>query len=276
MTRWIGKRSRTVSLQRLRFRDIAGVDGVRERQAFGGLHDAEDGLAGDAAALLVHAEGADIVLDRTFAVDAHGGQVVEDHRKVLIDQRADLLREFRLDPLGMVHQRVHRAQKMLVGHGLGHRRHRHGLQPAQAAELARGVAEAVERHRADEGLHVGSATPRPQGPAERAVETEVLPKRMQGEDVTITARAFPGDLGLRGPGPPGNPAKASDEGVELAVLHSVDAPEVGDDAQPGLPGLVAERLDDLQIAAPAALGDACEHGMQDAAQKASLQSILGV
>ncbi len=49
---------------------------------------------------------------------------------------------------------------------------------------------------------------------------------MQGEDVAITARAFPGDLGLRGPGPPGNPAKASDEGVELALLHPVDGPRL--------------------------------------------------
>ncbi len=88
---------------------------------------------------------------------------------------------------------------------------------------------------------------------------------MQGEDVAVTARAFPGDLGLRRLGSSRGPAEAPDQGVELAVLHSVDAPEIGDDAQPGLPRLVAEGLDDLQIAAPAALGDACEHGMQSAA-----------
>ncbi len=96
---------------------------------------------------------------------------------------------------------------------------------------------------------------------------------MQGEDVPVAARAFPGDLGLRRLVPPGNPAEAPDQGVELAVLHSVDAPEIGDDAQPGLSGIVAEGLDDLQIATPAALGDACEHGMQNTAQEASLQCI---
>ena len=102
-----------------------------------------------------------------------------------------------------------------------------------------------------------------------------LPKRMQGEDVTVAARAFPGDLGLRRLVPPGNPAEAPDQGVELALLHSVDAPEVGDDAQPGLSGIVAEGLDDLQIATPAALGDACKHGMQDASDAPASQCMLG-
>ena len=251
------------------------MDRVHERQAFGGLHHAENELAGDAAHILVHAEGAQVVRDLSLAVDAHGGQVVEDHGKVLIDQRADLSGQLDFHPLGAIHQRIHRAKQMLVGDGLGHGWHRHGLQPAQAAQLARRVAQAVEHHGAYEGLHIGSATPRPQGPAKRAIETEVLPKRMQGEDVTVAARAFPGDLGLRRLVPPGNPAEAPDQGVELALLHSVDAPEVGDDAQPGLSGIVAEGLDDLQIATPAALGDACKHGMQDASDAPASQCMLG-
>ncbi len=144
-----------------------------------------------------------------------------DHGKDLIDQRADLSGQLEFHPLGAIHQRIHRAKQMLVGDGLGHCRHRHGLQPAQAARLARGVAQPVEHHGADEGLPIGSATPRPQGPAKRAVETEVLPERMPGEDVPITARALPGDLGLRRLVPPCNPAEAPDQGVELAVLHSV-------------------------------------------------------
>jgi len=47
-------------------------------------------------------------------------------------QGAELLGELHLNPVSMIHQRIHGAQKMLVGHRLGHGRHGHGGQPAQA------------------------------------------------------------------------------------------------------------------------------------------------
>jgi len=87
------------------------------RQTLGGLHHAKDELPGDAADLLVHAEGADVIVDRALSVDTHGGEVVEDDGQVAVDQRSDLFGQFDLDPLDMVHQRVHGAQEMLVGHG---------------------------------------------------------------------------------------------------------------------------------------------------------------
>ena len=59
-----------------------------------------------------------------------------------------------LDGLGVIHQRIHGAQKVLMGDGLGHGRHRNGVQPAQAAEFARGVAQAVEHHGPDQRLGV--------------------------------------------------------------------------------------------------------------------------
>ncbi|CUH39453.1 hypothetical protein JSE7799_02180 [Jannaschia seosinensis] len=57
----------------------------------------------------------------------------------------------------------------------------------------------------------------------------------------------------------------------MAVLHAINTPEIGDDAQPGLAGLVPIGLDDLQVAASAALGGAHKHGMQDAVPDATPQ-----
>jgi hypothetical protein len=67
----------------------AGVDGVHQRQAIAGLHQAEHELARNAPGLLVDAVGANVVLEFGITVDAHGGQVVEDDREFLVDQRTD-------------------------------------------------------------------------------------------------------------------------------------------------------------------------------------------
>ena len=49
------------------------------RHAVRSLDHARQELPGDAAGFLVHAEGTEIVVHRTLPVDAHGGQIVEDH-----------------------------------------------------------------------------------------------------------------------------------------------------------------------------------------------------
>ena len=100
------------------------------RQAVGRLHHPEHELPRDAAALLVHAKGAEVVLDRGLAVDAHGCQIVEHHGQIVIDQRPDLAGQGGLHGRAMVHERVHRPQQVLVGHALGHRRHRDRVEPA--------------------------------------------------------------------------------------------------------------------------------------------------
>ena len=232
---------------------------MHERQAVRGLHDAEDELARDAADVLVHAEGAQIVVDLALAVDAHGGQVVEHRREILIDQRPDLPGQFRLEPVGVIHQCVHGAQEMLVGHALGHGRHGHGLQPARAAQLRVRRAETVEDHRPDEGLDVQLALSGPQSAAEGAIEAEVFPQLVQRENVSIgSCRRMsdpePGRLVASG-----GAAEPPDQGVEVTVLHAVDAPEIGDHPVAGLASLVAVGLDDLEIAPPTALVDAHEH-----------------
>ncbi|OIQ69090.1 hypothetical protein GALL_493100 [mine drainage metagenome] len=247
------------SLQRLRFGHVAGMDGVHERQALGGLHHAEDELAGDTTGFLVHAERADILADLTFAVDAHGGQIVEDHREVMVNQRADLRGQFHLDPLGMVHQRIHGAQEVLMRDGLGHGGHRDGLEPAQAAQLACGIAQSVEHHRPDEGLDIELALARPQGAPERAIETEVFPQFMENKDVTEALRRVVGDRQSRRLIAACHLAEAADQGVKMTVFHAVDATKIGDDAAARLAGLVAEGLDNLQISPPATLCDPNEH-----------------
>lgn len=65
------------------------------------------------------------------------------------------------------------------------------------------------------------------------------------------------------------------EGKLVVDDPQIGAPDkavrVGDHAQPRLPGLVAEGFDDLQVAAPAALGDARENVIQDGASGSFLQ-----
>lgn len=234
------------------------MDGVHERKAVGGLHDAEHELPGNAAHLLVHAKSTDVILDGALAVDPHGGQIVEHHREVPIHQRPDLSRQLDLDPIGMVHQRVHGPQQMLMGHDLGHGRHGHGLQPAQAAEFAGGVAQPVEHHGAHECLDIEPALAGAQGAPEGTVEAKLRPQRMQREHIPESPGRRMGDLELCRLIAPGRTTEPPDQRVEIAVFHAIDAPEIGDDPVPRFASLVAVGLDHLQIAPPTAFVDAHE------------------
>ena len=119
----------------------------------------------------------------------------------------------------------------------------------------------VEHHGAHESLRIDPALARAQGPAERAVKAEILPKLMQGEDIAKGSRRLVGDPGLGYLLATRRSAEPPDEGIEMAILHPIDAPEIGDDAQPGFAGLIAIGLHDRQVAASAALGGAHKHGM---------------
>ena len=107
------RNDRHPGLQRLRPGDIARMDGAHARQSLGGLLHAEHDLPGDAAALRVHPAGAEVVLDHALGVDAHAGQVVEHQRQIPVEQGPDLPCQRAVDPLGVVHRRVHGAQGML-------------------------------------------------------------------------------------------------------------------------------------------------------------------
>ena len=78
----------------------------------------------------------------------------------MIDEGADLAGKFDPHHLRMIHQRIHRAQQMLMGHAPGHRWQGHRLQPAQAPQLAVRGAEAAEHHGANQRLGIDFAPAR--------------------------------------------------------------------------------------------------------------------
>ena len=177
--------ARQHGLKGLRLRDIAGMDGMHQGQTLGCLHDAHDELAGDAAGLFVHPVGADVVIDLSLAMDAYRRQIIEDNGEVTIHQRPDLLGKFALHPIGMVDQRVHGAQEMVVFHRLRHGRHRDRFQPAQHAKLTVRRAKPVEYHRPHEGFDIDLPLARAQRPSQGTVGAKVLADLVQSKDVAI-------------------------------------------------------------------------------------------
>ena len=108
-------------------------------------------------------------------MDAHGGQVVEDNRQIAIDQGPDLTGQLSLYAINIVHQGVHGAQEMVMldlGRHLGHG---HGVEPAQAPQLAGRVAQAVEDHRPHQRLDIQLALAGSKSAAEGAVKAEIPP-----------------------------------------------------------------------------------------------------
>ena len=82
---------------------------------------------------------------------------------------------------------------------------------------------------------------------------------MQGEDVAVGPGRRVADLDPGRHLAPRRTAKPPDQGIELAAILVVEAPEIGQDAMPRLAGLVAIGLDDLQVTPPSAPVDAHEH-----------------
>ena len=238
---------------------VARMHGMHEGQSLGSLHDAEHELAGDAACFLVHAIGADVVIDLAFAMDAHGGQVVEDDRQITVDQGTDLFGQLGLDAINIVHQRIHGAQEVVMLDLGGHLGHGHSVQPAQAAEFAGRVAQTVEDHRPHEGICLDLAPPRPHGAAKSAVEAKIFPQLVQGKDVAIRLGAFDLDGKRRILAPPDGPVQPVDQGIELGGVQIFKSAEIGDDPMADLALVVAIALDQLQILAPAGSRDLRVH-----------------
>ena len=82
---------------------------------------------------------------------------------------------------------------------------------------------------------------------------------MQGEDIAEGPHRLMGDFDPGGLLAPCRTAEPPDQGVELAAVLVIEAPEVGHDAMPRPARLVAVGLDDLQVAPSPALVDAHEH-----------------
>jgi hypothetical protein len=100
-------------LQRWRIGRVAVEDLVVDGHTVGRLHHTEHELAGNDASL-GHAEVPHIAVLLAQAFGANGGEVVEDHREVFVDQRAQQLCHGVVDRILVVHQCIHAAQQLLV------------------------------------------------------------------------------------------------------------------------------------------------------------------
>jgi len=116
---------------------------VGDGQAFGGLHQRQHELPRHQARL-AHAVGANVVSHHRIPCDFDGGEVVEHHRQVFVDQGTHQGGQAGAERIAVFVDHVHSAQQMLVlRRTLGKTEvqwQRHRLQPAQHAELAAGVA----------------------------------------------------------------------------------------------------------------------------------------
>ena len=233
--------------ERGRLGGVAGEDLVVDRQALGGLHHAEHELPGDEP-LLRHAVPANVTRLLAQAFDADGGEVVEDHRQIVIDQRAQQAGHAVVDRLLVVHQRVHAAQQLLMRQlGRLDAGQADRLQPAQHAELGVGVAQAVEDHHAQGVLDgVGEAGAAEDGA--QAIEAEFAPQLVECPDVAEREGGFEADLGRGGvvEGSALGAKQPPEQGVDLAA-GLVDATQRRQGALAGAALLITEGLDELGV-----------------------------
>ena len=96
---------------------------------------------------------------------------------------------------------------------------------------------------------------------------------MKGEDIPKPSGILIGDLELAGFGASCSATETSDQSIKLAVLHRIDAPEVGHNANARLAFVVAIRLHDLKVASATIARDAREHGLFDSMQNAFIPDL---
>ena len=180
-------------LERGCLRRVAGEDLVVDRHAVGGLHHAEHELPGDQP-LLGHAVSTNVTLQLAQAFGADGGEVVEDDRQIVVDQRAQQTGHAVVHRILVIHQCVHAAQQLLVGQlgrvGAGHA---DGLQPAQHAELGVGVAQAVQDHHA-QSVFDGIGEPRAPKDSTQGIEAQFPPELIERPDIAQREGRLEADL----------------------------------------------------------------------------------
>ncbi|OIQ70110.1 hypothetical protein GALL_482830 [mine drainage metagenome] len=232
---------------------------MRQRQSLGRLHHAEHELATHPP-VLGQAELAQVAGQLGLALHADGGHVVEHHRQILVDQRAQQPGQRRLDAVLVFDQRIHRPQQVLMRHLLGRKaRQRHRLQPAQHAELGRRVAQAVEHHHPQQPLGVERAMGIAQYAAERLVPAQLVPQRVQHPGVAHRQRrgkAHRRRLRLLAVD---DAVQAANQGIGPAGAYLLQAAKGGDDALAGNPLVVAVGLHELDVAARSGAGELDEH-----------------
>ena len=161
---------------------IAVKDLVVDRHALSRLYHTEHELAGDDP-FLGHAEVAHVAVLLGVALGADGSEVVEHHREVFVDERAQQLGHAVVNGILVIYQRIHAAQQVLVSE-LVHlnARHAHGLQPTQHAQFGLGITQPIEDHHANCVLdRRGEALATKDGA--QAIESELMPKSIQCPDI---------------------------------------------------------------------------------------------
>ena len=214
-------------LQRARLGHVTRVHGVHERQAVGRLHQTEHELAGNARGLLVHAVGPQVVFEQRLAVDAHRGEVVKHHGEFLVNQRTDVFAELLVDRVGVIADRIHGAQQVIVAHRRRHARYRHRVEPAQHAELGVGVTQPVKHHGAHERFGIERSARGAQHPTKNLTESEIAPELVKGIDVAIGQRAVVLDRMGRVGAAPESAVQAIDEWVEVPGFELIETPVTG-------------------------------------------------
>lgn len=156
-------------------------------------------------------------------------QIVEHHRQLLIEHRAQLLSDARFDRFGPIHQRIHGAQQLVMSnrYRFRHARNRHRLEPLETAQLRVRRAQAVEHHRAHQCRGIEAAARRAQRAADRLPKAEPLPQLVQRINVAESSCALVLDGARRILGATQRPVEAVDQGIEVLRLELIKTAEVG-------------------------------------------------
>ena len=246
-------------LQRRCLGRVAIKDLVIDRHAVLRLHHAQHELARNDP-FLGHPEAAHVALLLAQALGADGGQVIEHHREILIDERAQQSGNTVIHSRLVIHERIHAAQQLLVREpGRIDTGHAHRVQPAQHAEFGVGITQPVEDHHADGVLYrIGEAGPAKDGG--KPIETQLVPQGIEGPDIPQRKRGLKSHLGriaITRHSPLGTQQTAQ-QGVKLPAAL-VDASEGGYRALAGLALFIAKGLHQPRIAVTAGGGDFDEH-----------------
>jgi hypothetical protein len=236
---------------------------VRDGQAFGGLHHAEHELP-DNAPVLGLAEGAHVTGQLGVAFHAHGGEVVEDNRQLLVDERAQQRGQTLQHRFGPISQRVHGAQQPLVGDtGGSYSRKTRPFEAAHDAELGGRIVQAVEDHHAEQPLAAEGRSAGTQHAAEGLPKAQPMPQRREQPRVAhaqggVEANGRQVDaLGNRGAA---DAHEAANERIGAAGAHMLEAAEGGNDALARCTPVITEGFYDLHVGAAVSACDANEHG----------------
>jgi len=235
---------------------------VVDRQAIGRLHHAQQELPGNDT-FLGHAELAHVIALLAQPLDPDGRQVIEHHRQLLVDERAQQLRHAIVHAGLVIHQRVHAAQQVLVGDRPGiDIGHRHCLQPAQRTELGIGITKPVEHHHADGLFHRGGVA-RTAEHRVQPIKAQLVPELVQHPDIAQGQRGLELHLGRRGQRGRAtlHAQQALQQRIDLAA-DLIGAAQGGQGALPRAALLIAEGLDQLGVAASTGPRELDEHGLR--------------